>query len=152
MKISTIRTTPSHKGYEFLIPKLDAELAIRDGDDHDFYHQFNHSDTIQYAVVAEVDGEAAACGALKPFDQEAVEIKRMYTIPSLRGKGLASVILKELESWATELGYHRVILETGINQPEAIALYQKLGYQRIPNYAQYAGVETSLCFEKRLRS
>lgn len=75
----------------------------------------------------------------------------MFTLPIGRGKGIASLILAELETWAVELGYSTCILETGFNQPEAIALYQKNGYNRIDNYGQYAGVETSLCFEKEVR-
>lgn len=151
IKMKLIRTNPSHPAYEILIPELDAELAVRDGDDHDFYHQFNHSDTIKHVIIA-LDGEIpVGCGAIKEFEEFTVEIKRMFTRPAYRGKGIASLLLNELESWAAELGYTRCILETGVNQPEAISLYQKLDYQRIPNYAQYAGVEASLCFEKRLR-
>ena len=75
----------------------------------------------------------------------------MYTLPQQRGKGYASIILNELEVWATELGFTSAVLETGVKQPEAIALYKKNGYNRIDNYGQYAGVENSLCFEKELR-
>lgn len=75
----------------------------------------------------------------------------MFTSAEARGRGIASRILDELESWALELGYSKCILETGFKQPEAIALYQKNGYSRIDNYGQYAGVETSLCFEKEVR-
>jgi putative acetyltransferase len=60
-------------------------------------------------------------------------------------------VLSELESWAAELGYPKCVLETGKRQPEAIALYEKQGYQRIPNYGQYIGVENSVCFEKVLK-
>ncbi len=71
-------------------------------------------------------------------------------MPGSRGKGIASKILAELEIWATELFYEKCILETGKKQPEAIALYKKNGYNIIPNYGQYAGVENSLCFEKEI--
>jgi len=80
-----------------------------------------------------------------------MEVKRMYTIPEWRGKGIASVILSELESWATELGYEKCVLETGKKQPEAVGLYRKNGYSQIPNYGQYEGIENSLCFEKRMK-
>ncbi len=79
-----------------------------------------------------------------------MEVKRMYTVPTHRGKGLASQVLNELEKWAGELSYKSCLLETGIKQPEAIRLYQKNGYRIIPNYGQYAGVENSVCFEKHL--
>ena len=74
----------------------------------------------------------------------------MYTKQKNRGKGIATFVLKELENWAKELGYEKCILETGIKQPEAIRLYEKNGYELIPNYGQYAEVEDSRCFEKKL--
>ena len=74
----------------------------------------------------------------------------MYTLPGSRGKGIATAILKELENWAFELGYAKCVLETGKRQPEAIALYEKSGYKRIPNYGKYAGVENSVCYEKNI--
>lgn len=79
-----------------------------------------------------------------------MEVKRMYVLPEGINKGIASKVLAELEAWARELAYYQCILETGLKQPEAIALYQKSGYQQIPNYEQYAGVENSVCFEKML--
>jgi GNAT superfamily N-acetyltransferase len=74
----------------------------------------------------------------------------MYVKKEQRGKGLAVDILNDLESWAKELNYTFCILETGINQPEAIQLYKKTGYKSIENYGQYAGVATSYCFQKTL--
>ena len=72
----------------------------------------------------------------------------MYVNEKSRGKAHATVILKSLEEWAKELGYKKCLLETGIRQPEAIALYQKNKYQIIDNYGQYVGVQNSICFEK----
>ncbi len=79
----------------------------------------------------------------------AMEVKRMYTLPEYRGKGIAAAVLNELEKWAAELGCGRCVLETGMKQPEAIRLYEKSGYSVIPNYGQYAGLENSVCFEKK---
>jgi GNAT superfamily N-acetyltransferase len=79
-----------------------------------------------------------------------MEIKRMYTLPECRGKGIATKVLIELEKWANELSYEKCILETGKKQPEAIALYKKNGYKLIPNYGQYAEMENSVCFEKEI--
>ena len=148
--ITCTRTDAGNPDFIELVKHLDRELAIRDGDDHDFYHQFNSIDTIKHAVVVYENGRAVGCGALKEYTPAAAEIKRMYTLPESRGKGIATRILNEVEAWAAELRYEKCILETGINQPEAIALYHKTGYTRIPNYGQYAGVETSVCFEKKL--
>jgi GNAT superfamily N-acetyltransferase len=129
---------------------LDAELAERDGSENAFYAQFNSIDKIKYAVIAYDDGGAVGCGAIKEYSQGTMEVKRMYTRPAARGRGIATLILKELEKWARELQSERCILETGLRQPEAIRLYQKNGYQIIPNYGQYAGVENSVCFAKSI--
>ena len=72
----------------------------------------------------------------------------MYVRENQRGKGIATTILQELEKWAHKLSYEKCILETGIKQPEAIALYRKNGYNIIPNYGQYLNIENSVCFEK----
>jgi putative acetyltransferase len=79
-----------------------------------------------------------------------IEVKRMYVSPTSRKMGIASSILSELENWAHELSYTKSILETGTMQKAAIGLYLKSGYKVIPNYGQYAGVENSICFEKKL--
>jgi GNAT superfamily N-acetyltransferase len=79
-----------------------------------------------------------------------MEIKRMFTRPEARGRGVASMILGELERWAFEMGNSRTVLETGLKQREAIHVYTKSGYVCTPNYGQYAGIENSICFEKRL--
>jgi len=148
--IHCIRTNSDNKDFIELVKDLDADLAIRDGDDHAFYSQYNKIQSIKHVIVAYEDNIAIACGAIKEFETNTAEIKRMYVVPAQRGQGIASIVLKHLESWAGELKFSKCVLETGIKQPEAIALYNKNGYQRIPNYGQYAGVENSLCFAKLL--
>jgi GNAT superfamily N-acetyltransferase len=104
-------------------------------------------------VVARVDGVAAACGAVRRLiggPPDVGEIKRMYTRPAARRRGLGAVILDRLEAEAAVLGYRRVQLETGLRQPEAIALYETAGYHRIPSFGQYEGDELSVCFAKVL--
>lgn len=142
------RTDAQDVDFQKLVKWLDRELAVRDGDDHDFYDQFNKIDSIKYAVVLYVDETPVACGAIKAYDGQTMEIKRMYTAEAYRGKGLATAVLTELIAWAQELGAHKCILETGIRQPEAIGLYEKNGFTAIPNYGQYADVADSRCFEK----
>lgn len=149
--IQFIRTTGSDAGFRLLVPALDAELRVRDGKDHAFYAAFNKSDHIQHVVVGYDGSEPVGCGAFKPFSEETLEIKRMYVLPSRRGEGIATQVLNELERWASELHYTKCVLETGKNQPEAIALYNRRGYSVIPNYGQYIGVENSVCFEKILQ-
>jgi putative acetyltransferase len=148
MMIHIIRTNSDNADFIFLVKFLDEDLAIRDGEDHSFYAQYNKIDKIKYTVVAYDDEKPIACGAIKEFDKDTMEVKRMYTLPEWRGKGIATNVLRELESWAVELSYKKCILETGKKQPEAIALYKKNGYGIIPNYGQYTGIENSLCFEK----
>ena len=152
MKItcSLLRTTVDNTDFQKLALTLDKELAIRDGDLHAFYHQYNALKVLDYVVVAYFYDNAIACGALKKYHENIVEIKRMFVLESERGKGIASSILSELEFWAKELKYDRCILETGINQPEAINLYKKNNYTIIPNYGQYENIYNSVCFEKIL--
>ncbi len=133
-----------------LVRLLDADLAIRDGDDHAFYAQFNKVAALRHTVVVYDHGTPVGCGAFRPFDKNTVEIKRMFVQPEFRGRGIASLVLSELEQWAATLGYTRCVLETGKRQPEAIALYRKNGYADIPNYGQYTGIYNSVCFEKYL--
>lgn len=149
------RTDFTNNDFAELVRHLDADLAIRDGDDHDYYAQFNKIDLIRYVIVAYIDGMAVSCGAIKEFEPyvmpNATEVKRMYTLPEHRGKGIAALVLAELEKWASEMGFEKCVLETGLKQPEAIRLYEKSGYSRIPNYGQYVGIDNSVCFEKMVK-
>ena len=148
--IQLTRTNSDDQDFIELVKHLDLELAERDGHDHSFYAQFNRIDRINWVVLAYEDETPIACGVIKEYTSNIVEVKRMYTTPEARGKGIASEVLSELETWAEELSYEKCILETGKKQPEAIRLYQKNGYRLIPNYGQYQGVENSVCFEKEI--
>lgn len=145
------RTDSTDADFISLVAELDAYLKIRDGDENAFYAQFNKIDMIKNAVVCYVDEVAVGCGAFKPYEGDSVEIKRMFVDPQQRGKGIAQAILKELELWAAELGYTQAVLETGKRQPDAIRLYEKSGYNLIPNYGQYANVENSVCMTKKIK-
>ncbi len=144
------KTHSANPDFIALVQQLDADLAARDGDEHTFYHQFNGIQQLAHVVVLYDGKTAIACGAFKETEPGTIEVKRMYTLPSYRSKGYASRILEALEQWAKEENYTSAVLETGKRQPEAIALYQKNGYSIIPNYGQYAGVENSVCFRKKL--
>lgn len=148
--MNVIRTTSENPDYKKLVVLLDATLKILDGDDHDFYAQFNKSDAIKNVVVFYDSNQPVGCGAFKFFENKTVEIKRMYVLPEQRGKGFAYQILSELEKWAKEMDYNNCVLETGNKQVEAIGLYQKAGYAVIPNYGQYQGVENSVCMQKSI--
>jgi putative acetyltransferase len=146
--IKLIRTDSANTDFQNLIVLLDQDLQIRDGDEHTFYAQFNKVDKINNVIVAYSDEKPVGCGAFKNYSAETVEIKRMFVKLENRGQKIAKQILDELESWANELGYSTFILETGIKQPEAIRLYGREGYEIIPNYGQYEGVENSVCMQK----
>lgn len=148
--IRIIRTDSENQDFIQLVKHLDADLAERDGEEHSFYAPFNKIHKIKYVVVAYEQDRPVGCGAIKEYAPGIMEVKRMYTSPESRGKGMASRILQELETWAAELSCEKCILETGKKQPEAIGLYQKNGYKVIPNYGQYAEIENSLCFEKHI--
>lgn len=151
MMLELKRTDSSNHDFQSLVKLLDVDLAIRDGEvEHQFYAQFNKIDAIKNAIVAFADGKPVGCGAIKDFNGEAMEVKRMYVLPAHRGKGIAHKILTELELWAKELGYDSCVLETGKKQPEAISLYQKAGFKITENYGQYIGIENSICFKKQL--
>ena len=144
------RTDSDNKDFVSLIKLLDAELHSMYGQQQQFYDQFNKVDKIKQVVIAVIDDNAVGCGAIKKFDDDSAEVKRMFVKKEYRGKQIASKILQELEAWAAELGFSHTVLETGVLQDSAIALYQKAGYSVIPNYGQYTGVESSVCMKKRI--
>lgn len=148
--IRLIRTDSDNKDFIDLVKLLDAELAAIDGDEHAFYAQLNKTDKIRHVIVAYENDKPISCGAIREYSPIATEVKRMYTLHEYRGKGFATKVLDELEKWATELYFQKCILETGLRQPDAIRLYEKNGYSRIPNYGKYAGIENSVCFEKEM--
>jgi GNAT superfamily N-acetyltransferase len=148
--IQLIRTTSDHPDFGQLVAELDAYLRILDGDDHEFYAQFNKTSLLKNALIVYENEFPVGIGAYKEYDSQTAEIKRMYTRPDYRGKGIAKAIITELELWAKEEGYTTAILETGHLQKDAIGLYQKLGYEITDNFGQYIGVENSVCMKKSL--
>ena len=148
--VTLVRTNSKNGDFKQLVELLDQDLAYRDGKDHIFYDQFNKIDNLKYVVVACLENKPIGCGAMKEFQPDSLELKRMYVLPSYRARGVAKRILFELEDWARELKYGKCILETGKKQTEAINLYQSNKYKIIPNYGQYLGIENSICFEKYL--
>ena len=109
MKI--IRTDAKNPDFIRLISELDAYLKVTDGEDHEFYNQFNGLDNIKNVVIAYKDKQAIGCGAFKKFDDETAEIKRMYVKINHRGYGIAQAILNSLELWASEKDFKKCILE-----------------------------------------
>jgi len=102
-------------------------------------------------MVAWRQGEAIACGVLRPLEPDIGEIKRMFVAENHRRQGVARMVLHELEAIANKLGYKKLRLETGKLQPGAIALYEMSGYRKIPPFGDYIDDPWSLCFEKPLK-
>jgi putative acetyltransferase len=146
--LSFIKTNSDSSDFRSLVVLLDADLQARYGEQQSFFSQFNKLDHIHHVIVAYENNQPVGCGAFKEYELGVAEIKRMFVLQQHRGKGIAGLILTELEQWAKEEGFKRCILETAIKQPEAIRLYEREGYKRIPNYGQYIGVEVSLCMQK----
>lgn len=145
-----LRVNSANSDFQNLVRELDSYLAIINGADNSFFTQFNKIEDLQYVIVACDNNTAVGCGAIKEYSDDSVEVKRMFVRPEMRGRGIASQILRELENWAKELNYSRCILETSETMNDAVQLYKKSNYAVIPNYGQYKDVKTSVCFEKIL--
>lgn len=144
------RVTSNNADFQELVHELDSALARINGEDNDFFAKYNKIDALNHVVVLYVNEVAVGCGALNPYSTNVMEVKRMFIRPTHRGKGLSKKILQYLLSWAKELGKDKCILETGEQMTEAIGLYKSFEFQIIPNYGQYADIESSICFEKVL--
>jgi putative acetyltransferase len=143
------RTTGKDDEFIALTRHLDAELRGIYGDAQAAYAPHNLVDT-ETVVVATIDDVPVGCGCFKRFDDETVELKRFFVDPARRGAGIGRAVIVELEAWAKEHGYRAAVLETGVDQRAAIALYERAGYTRIPLYGPYVGMELSICMRKQL--
>lgn len=100
--------------------------------------------------VIRVDGQPAGCGGIQIYGTEYGELKRMYVRPAFRGQGLGKRMLEHLADYARSHGITLLRLETGVHQREAIGLYERLGFRRIPPFGNYRDDPLSLFFERRL--
>ncbi|HEU4652483.1 MAG TPA: GNAT family N-acetyltransferase [Steroidobacteraceae bacterium] len=101
-------------------------------------------------LVAYVDEKPVGCGAVRINEPGVGEIKRMFVIPGFRGRGVAGAVLSALQDYARDLGAHKLVLETGSRQPEAVALYRRAGFIEIPRFGEYVDSPLSLCMGKEL--
>jgi GNAT superfamily N-acetyltransferase len=144
---SLIRTTSDHPDFQKLSAIFDEFLVDIDGDEKDFFAQFNQI-YIDHVVLFYVDETAVGCGAFKKYEDSVAELKRLFVLPEFRAKGIANKIIQELELWIHKENYQTIILETATKLLPAIALYSKLGYSQFPNYGVYKQVESSYCMRK----
>ncbi len=145
-----LKTNSNHPDFQKLTQLFDDYLVEIDGDEKDFFAQYNQI-YIDNVIVCYEDEIAVGCGAFKEYEPTVAEIKRMFVLPEKRGKGIASTVLNALEIWAKENGFQHAILETSNQLTNAISLYQKSDYEVIPNYGQYIDVESSVCMKKILK-
>jgi GNAT superfamily N-acetyltransferase len=97
--------------------------------------------------VLRVDGAPAGCGGIKLFSTDYGEVKRMYVRPEFRGRGLSKLMLNHLIDYADAHGVTCVRLETGMYQTEAIWLYERMGFRRVPPFGAYRSIR-SACFTR----
>lgn len=148
--INIKRTDAANPDFIQLTRLLDEYLAVKNGVKNEFFSQFNKIDMIKNVVVVYDQNAAVGCGAFKYYDSRTVEIKRMFVRPEYRRRGLAKLILFELEKWAEENGFEAAVLETADFLGEAVSLYFKSDYNRIPNFGQYENEPNSVCMKKEL--
>lgn len=149
--ISLLRTNSENPDFRKLINALDEDLYQRNGEAQLQYRQYNQVDHINHVVVVYFEDQPVGCGCFKRFDDQTIELKRMFLLPEMRGKQLAVRLLQELERWAVEEGFSKAVLETGHRQVEAVRLYTVAGYALTENYGQYVGMEESICYQKELK-
>lgn len=145
-----LKTNSNHPDFQKLTQLFDDYLVEIDGDEKDFFAQYNQI-YIDNVILCYEDEIAVGCGAFKEYEPTVAEIKRMFVLPEKRGKGIASIVLNALEIWAKENDFQQAILETSNQLTNAISLYKKSGYEIIPNYGQYIDVESSVCMKKILK-
>jgi GNAT superfamily N-acetyltransferase len=133
-----------------LINDLSAEMAARYGAPPCPFSSTEAAAPRTVFLVARLHGEPIGCGALRRFDDDTAEIKRMYVAPAGRRRGVARQILTTLERHAEQLNYRTIRLETGIRQPEAQQLYRSMAFRQIEPFGPYIGNPTSVCFEKAI--
>ena len=148
-----IRTDGKNKDFIENCRLLDMDLDRRVGKKikRDKYKKFNQLDEIQQAIVVYENNKIVGGGAIRKYDDENIELKRVFVHTEYQGQGIGSQLVFLLIEWAKELGYKRMILETGTLLVESCAVYNKLGFKVIPNYGPYANMPESLCMAKELK-
>ena len=151
--MKVIRTNSNDLNFQQLVKKLDENLEGYYKEEQSFYDELNEIEKIEQVVVVYNEQEkAVGCGGFKQFSNNEAEIKRMFVSEESRGKGIATIVLKELEKWSSELKFEKCILETLKQKEYAIKFYQKHHYKVIPNYGAYSKAQNSVCFAKKLVS
>jgi putative acetyltransferase len=136
-----------------LIAHLNAELSGRYPEPGATHFRLDSAEVISGRgafLVARLRGVPIGCGAIRIVEAGTVEVKRMYVDPEARGGGVGRRVLAALEERAQRLGATRALLETGVRQPEALALYERCGYRRVEAFGEYRDSPLSVCMAKEL--
>ncbi len=143
-----IKTDSNDPTFRALIDLLDIELNERYNRPLDFKNNLNEVPYSETVILVKKENMYVACGCFKEYDEQTVELKRIFVKKAYRSQGISKYLVSALEDWSKSLNYTRIILETGVNQPEAISLYKTLGYEIIENFSPYVGHQLSICMQK----
>lgn len=147
-----VRTTGKNEDFIENCRLLDLDLDRRVGRKikREKYQKFNQLDEIKEAIVVYDEDKPIGGGAIRKYDDETVELKRVFVHNENQGQGIGSRLVSLLMEWAAELGYRWMILETGELLSESCAVYKKLGFKVIPNYGSYVDMPESLCMGRAI--
>jgi GNAT superfamily N-acetyltransferase len=151
-KIMVVKTTSENKDFISLIKRLDAFLWERYPELKKDYWGNNLIEFNANVILVYLNEKPVASGCFKKYNENAVELKRMFVSPEARGLGLAQLVIKELEKEARNQGFETMILETLYKQAEAVSLYQKTGFEIVENYEPYVGLTNSICMSKSINT
>lgn len=148
------RTDGKNKDFVENCRLLDMDLDRRVGKKikREKYEKYNQLDEIQEAIVVYNDNNAVGGGAIRRYNNEDIELKRVFVHTKYQGQGIGTKLVSLLIEWAAELGYKRIILETGELLEESCYVYKKLGFKVIPNYGPYVDMPESLCMARDLKN
>jgi ribosomal protein S18 acetylase RimI-like enzyme len=143
----------THPDAAGLVREMTVEIAVLYDDDPDWSSRLGaevFAPPGGQFVVGYLDGRPVACAAYRRIDDELAQAQRVFVRPEARSVGIASRMMDHIEALATEAGYRTMRLETGVLQPAAITMYERLGYRQIPAFAPYEDDPLSRCYAKRI--
>ncbi len=149
-RIEVVKTTSENPDFVTLIKIFDTFLWERYPELKKDYWGNNLIEFNDNVVLIYLEGKPVASGCFKKYNENTIELKRMFVLPEARGLGLAQQVIKELEMKAKKQGFETMILETLYKQIEAISLYQKVGFEIVENYEPYVGLKNSVCMRKSI--
>jgi GNAT superfamily N-acetyltransferase len=138
---------------QHLVERVQQEYVVRyGGRDAASVDPAEFSPPLGLFLVAEVDGRPAGCGGWRSCGDGVAEVKRMYVEPASRRRGIAALVLAELERTAAAAGHRQLVLNSGDRQPEALALYDRAGWTPVPGYGVYADAPDAVFLGKALEA